>query len=42
MSYTGDDLLYGGFVDEVVEAEAVRILELELVVVDEEAEEDEG
>lgn len=36
------NLLYGGLVDEVVEPELVRILELELVVVCEEAEEREG
>lgn len=36
------NLLYGGLVDEVVEPELVRILELELVVVCEEAEERKG
>ena len=42
MPDAGNDLLDGGFVDKVVEAEAVGVLKLELVVVDEEAEEHEG
>lgn len=40
--HAGDDLLYGGLVDKVAETHLVRVLELELVVVGEEAGEREG
>lgn len=42
MADAAHDLLYGDLIDEVVEAELVWVLELELVVVGKEAEECEG